>query len=209
MNGGKTEPLVVRGVLRHLPPSPAVRIVRGMLGLAVLSALVRFLLGIARRGTLCLYDEGLELTTETKVLGQIMGRASIILRTRDLAEFTLEERGEDPRWVAGLCALGIGTLLGVLLTIGGLLAAPLSLSLIALGGAALGLGVLLDFWLDSGRPLRRLAGPPQLVVRASSSRGWVLSQVDATAARLLTDRLRQHWGLPPAETPPESSSSAH
>lgn len=205
MNDTDTESLVLHGVLRQLPPSPVVQLLRGISGWTLLVALLRWFakwtLGLRRGATLRLHEESIEIDDETRVLGRRVRQRSVLIRVRDLAEVTLEESGQDLRWVVGMSALGGGTVVGVLLMVRGVAAAPLSPSLIALGGACLGLGAALDFWLDSGRRWRTLSGPAQLVVRATASRGWVLSQVDPSGAHHVTERLRQLCGLSPVGGP--------
>lgn len=183
-------PLVpLRGEVRRLPPGPVLRFLLAVTLVTLLRsigrAVLRYTLGYRVR--FALYPKAREfiLERERVLLGRTHSRARTILPLLRLQEITLERTGESPAFTAGLVALSAGTLAGTRFISEGLLAPGGAPWLIGTGALLLLSGVLLDFFVGSGRTPKRFSGPPQLVLKLTDERGWVLSKLDPEQAEAL------------------------
>lgn len=182
-------PIALTGEVRRLPPGLAVRILFSLtfvtLVRAILRALLRYTLGYRLRFVLTLGPQELILERERVLLGRTLGRARTLLPLARLQEITLERKGEAPAFTAGLVALGVGTFLGSRLISEGFLAPGGAPSLLGIGALLLSAGVLLDFFVGSGRSPKATSGKPQLILKLTEERGWVLSHLDPPIAEAL------------------------
>jgi hypothetical protein len=204
--------VALAGEVRRLPPSVPARVLSAITLVTLLRALgramLRYTLGYRARFALTLGPRELILERERVLLGRTLGRARTVLPLARLQEITLERKGESPAFTAGLVALGVGTFLGTRLISEGLLAPGGAPWLLGIGALLFSIGVLLDFFVGSGRTPKTDSRGPQVVLKSTDERGWVLSHVDAAQAEALIFAVENALatGEPLPERPATASS---
>jgi hypothetical protein len=185
----------LQGELRRLPPKAALRIFQALTLLTLFSALARamgrYTLGYRHRFRLFVRGREIVLEREHVTLGRVVRSARTVLPLDRLQEITLERRGEPPAFTAGLVALGLGTFVGSRVISEGVLASGGAPWLLGVGALLVLTGLLLDFFVGSGRTPARPSGRPELHLRVSSERGWVLAHVDSEKAEALLSVIEQ------------------
>lgn len=196
----------LQGELRRLPPNTALRLLQAVTLFTLLrsltAAIARYALGYRHLFILRPGARELILEHQRTLLGRSMSRARTVLPLEQLQEITLERAGESPSFAAGLAALAAGTFFGSRLISEGLLVPSGAPWLLGGGAILILLGVLLDFFVGSGRTPTRLEGSPELSLRVSKGRGWVLARLEPKQADNLLKAIEH--ALATGERLPES-----
>lgn len=197
----------VRGELRRLPPGPTIRLLQALTMITLVrglwTAILRYALGHRHRFELSLGARELVLEHEHALLGTRVRNARTLLPLSGLREITLEKGGEPPHFTVGIAALSLGTFLGFRLLAEGFLTAGGAPWLFGLGALFILSGVLLDFFVGSGRTPKSTVGRPEITLRVAGGRGWVLTGLGVETATRLLDRIEAALSTPPAAPPQE------
>lgn len=205
----------LQGELRRLPPPTALRLLQAVtlftLVRSLTRAIARYALGYRHLFILHLGGRELILEHERTVLGRSTRRARTVLPLDRLQEITLERAGESPAFAAGLVALALGTFFGSRLISEGLLVPSGAPWLLGSGALLILSGVLLDFFVGSGRRPTRLEGSPELSLRVEKGRGWLLARLKPEQAdnllKAIEHALATGGRLPDSLPHPESPES--
>lgn len=177
------------GELRRLPPSAPLRVLQALTLLTLFRALAHatFRYTLNYRHQFVLHQKGrmLILERERLILGRCFRRSRTLLPLQQLEEVTLERAGEPAAFTVGLAALAGGTFVGTRFISEGILAPGFAPWLLGGGSLLIFSGVLLDFFVGSGRTPARISGSPELSLRVSNERGWVLARFDSVRAEEL------------------------
>ncbi|MBW2453922.1 MAG: hypothetical protein JRI68_05410 [Deltaproteobacteria bacterium] len=184
--GGTT---VVSGRLVPAPFGPVGLVVWTVTGLMVIRYLLRFfgrfVLRLERPAEVKMDATGITVAAKLAVVGRTVGERQIHIPLTNLATASIEVRYPRLALYAGLLALATGTFVGVSLFVdGGRAGSP---SLLALGAAVFGLGVLCDLVCASLWPSRR--GQTRLVLVPRKGRSFALSTTERGAASAVLQRL--------------------
>ncbi len=202
------------GELRRLPPGPGMRLVEAVtlitLVRSVTAAVLRYALGHRHRFAAEPGPMELVLEHEHTLLGTTFRRKRTVLPLRGLVEITLEKGGEPPQFAAGLAALAMGTFVGFRFLFEGVRAPGGAPWLLGLGALLVLSGILMDFFVGSGRSPRSTSGRPEVSVRVQGGRGWVLAGLELETASELLARIEAALATEGAskEDAPEPGSSA-
>jgi hypothetical protein len=139
------------GQLTSAPGGPVVSTLLVLSGVALVRCAARLTgqlaLSYRRPAELCLTERGLEISHRTELLGKVLKDSATLIPLQNLASITREVRYARLGMYAGLGALVLGTYVGAGLLVDGVRVPGGSPSLLGLGLAAIGLGVLFDFLL--------------------------------------------------------------
>jgi hypothetical protein len=178
---------VLSGELRRMPATPGWRVLQALtlwlFFVGVVRVLARFTLGYRHQFSLTTEGRQLILDAQRTVFGRTVRTTRTVLPVDRLQELTLEKSGESPAFSVGLASLILGTFLGARLFTEGVRAPGSAPWLLGLGAlfAVSGLGI--DYLLGSGRTVKTYEASPQLVLRLSLDRGWVLSRLTPAQAQ--------------------------
>ena len=172
----------MQGELVSAPLGPVLFALGAVSGILVLRWLLRFvsrvLLRSKRPAQLTVQAAGITIDSSWSLLGRKLGSSQTHIPFTNLARAVREVRYPRLATYVGLVALALGTFVGVsLFTDGGRSGSP---SLLALGAAVFGGGVLIELASSSVLPSRQ--GKHRLVFVPRRGRTIALSTEDAAAA---------------------------
>ncbi len=186
-----TSATAVSGQLIAAPFGPVMLVIWTVTGLMVIRYLLRFmgsvLLRLQRSAEVKVDATGITVATTLAVVGRTIGEKRTHIPRANLAVAAIEVRYPRVALYAGLVALAVGTFLGASLIVdGGRAGSP---SLLALGAAVFGIGVVCDLVFASLWPSRQ--GRTRLIFTPRKGRPIALSTTERGAA---TAALRQLGG---------------
>lgn len=157
------------GELVAAPFGVAGTVISTLSGFALVRAAARLVGRLAfayrRPASLSLDPRGLEVEHRTELLGRVLGRRTLVVPFTNLAAVAREVRYARLGLYAGLVALVVGTYVGVGLLVDGARVPGGSPSLLGMGIAAVGVGIVLDFGLsvafDAARHTVRIVITPR------------------------------------------------
>lgn len=223
---GPVSHVALQGELRRLPPRPFLRVLQAITLFTFFRSLARaigrYALGYRHRFSLYPTGRQLVLDRERSMLGRVIRSARTVLPLDRLQEITLERAGEPAGFTVGLASLAGGTFLGARFISEGLLAPSMAPSLLGAGSLLILCGVVLDFFVGSGRTPAHRSGRPELTLKVTDERGWVLACFNepqaenllqelehalATGERLPDSAARSEESEPPVLPTPESQAT--
>ncbi len=180
---------VVSGRLVPAPFGPVGLVVWTVTGLMVIRYLLRFfgrfVLRLERTAEVKVDGTGITVAAKLAVVGRTVGERQILIPLANLASAAMEVRYPRLALYVGLLALATGTFIGASLFVdGGRAGSP---SLLALGAAVFGLGVVFDLVCASLWPSRR--GQTRLVLVPRKGRSLALATTETGAATAVLQRL--------------------
>jgi len=179
----------VSGRLVPVPLGSVGLVLQTVTGLIVIRYLLRFVgrfvLRMERPAEVKVDAAGITLNAKLDVVGRTVGEKQSHIPLDNLASAAIEVRYPRLALYAGLLALAVGTFVGVsLLVDGGRAGSP---SLLALGAAVFGVGVVLDLVCASLWPSRR--GQTRLLLVPRKGRSVALSTTERGAATAVLQHL--------------------
>lgn len=177
--------------MRRLPPPVGIRILQALsLWLFVVTAarlVARLTLGYRHEFSLEADGRQMILRRARCIWGRQLRSSTTVLPIDRLQEITLEKRGESPAFTAGLAALVLGTFLGARFFVEGARAPGGAPWLWGLGLVLIVSSLGLDYFVGSGKTPKDLPGKPQVVLRLTGERGWVLTGLSLSSAQALVE----------------------